>query len=548
MGMFLTQSLMRSILLCLLALLTIGRADTEPYDFILRGGRIVDGTGNPGFHADVAVKGGRIAAIGKITGTAKQEWNVSGLVVAPGFIDVHTHAEDVDDQPLAENFLRMGVTTLVLGNCGSSALNVGEFLQQLEAQTTSPNVATLVGHGTVRARAMRGSFARPPTDAELAQMKTSVQRAMDDGALGLSTGLIYTPGVFAKTEELVELARIAGAADGIYATHQRSEAGEIFDSLQEIVRIGREAKVRVQISHLKLSGPANWGQTEKVLGVIEAARAEGIDITQDQYPYTASSTGISQLIPDSMKDGGRARFLERLADPAAKCTAISEMKEMLIKRQSPDFSYAVIASYITNPALNGLTVKEAAARLRGGDTLDDQIETVFDIERNGGASGIFHGMNEADLEAFLRHPNTMVASDSGVRRLHADMPHPRGYGTAARLLGTYVRDKKVLRLEDGIRRLTSLPAHTFRLKQRGELREGNIADITVFDPQTVADRSTYGDPHHYSIGFRYVFVNGTLVVENDRHTGARPGVVLRREGTKAPPKVPPPSAPAIERR
>ncbi|MDB6174952.1 MAG: D-aminoacylase [Chthoniobacteraceae bacterium] len=500
----------------------------EPYDFVLRKGRIIDGTGNPAIHADLAVKEGRIATIGKVAGHGKQEWDVSGLVVAPGFIDVHTHAEDVEDRPLAENFLHMGVTTLILGNCGTSALNIGGFFKNMEALTFSPNIATLVGHGTIRSRAMRGSSQRPPTEAELEQMKALVHQGMKEGALGLSTGLIYMPGVFAKTEEIIELAKVASADDGIYATHQRSESGEIFNSLNEIITIAREARIRVEISHLKLSGPANWNQADKVLELIESARAEGLDITEDQYPYTASSTGMSQLVPDNIKEGGHARFLERLGNAEAKAKCFEEMKATLNKRKSPDYSYAVIASYKADPSLNGLNIAQASEKTRGGSSIDEQIETVLEIEKKGGASGIFHGMSDADLETFMRHPNTMFASDSGVRRLNADVPHPRGYGTNARVLGTYVREKKVLRLEDAIRRMTSLPATTFHLTDRGQLREHAMADIAVFDPETVADNSTYKDPHHYATGFKYVFVNGVLVIENDKHTGARPGMILRR--------------------
>lgn len=503
-------------------------ASAHDYDFILRGGRIVDGTGNPSFHADVAVKDGKIAAIGRITGQAQREFDASKLVVAPGFIDVHTHAEDIDEQPLAENFLRMGVTTLVLGNCGSSTLNVGEYFAQLEKVTISPNVATLIGHGTVRLRAMHGSFLRPPTDAELEEMKRLVARAMDDGAVGLSTGLIYAPGVFARTEEIIELAKVAGAANGIYATHQRSEAAKIFESLEEIFTIARGAHMRAQISHLKLSGPANWGKAGQVLEAIEKARAEGLDITQDQYLYTASSTGLSQLIPDRMKEGGRTKFLERLEVVETKAEIVAEMKEKLIERQSPDYAYVTIASHKADPTLNGLSVPEAARQRRGSDGLDDQIEMILEIERNGGATAVFHGMSDADLETFARHPNTMFASDSGVRRFQVDVPHPRGYGNNARLLGVYVRERKVLRLEDAIRRMTSLPAQTFRIEQRGEVRPGDWADLVVFDPESIIDHATYKDPHHYATGCKYVFVNGVLVIENDAHTGARPGKTLRQ--------------------
>jgi N-acyl-D-amino-acid deacylase len=518
-----------AVLVCAgFALASAARADEPAFDFILRNGRVADGTGNPAFHADVGVKNGRIAAIGKLKGTTAYDFDVSGLIVAPGFIDVHTHAEDVDDQPLAENFLRMGVTTLVLGNCGSSALNIGQYFQQLETVSTSPNVATLVGLGTVRRRAMNGSFDRPPTPEELEAMRALVRRGMEDGAVGVSTGLIYLPGVFAKTEEIIELAKVAAPYDAVYATHQRSESREIFKSLEEIFRIAREAGIRAEVSHIKLSGPSAWHQAEKVIAAIEQARAEGLDITQDQYGYTASSTGISQLIPDAMKEGGREKYLERLANPEVKAAMIQQMKETLQKRKSDDYSYAVIASYRKDPTFNGLNIVEAAMKMRGAATIDDQVETILEVEKNGGASGVFHGMSDTDLEMFMKHPNTMFASDSGVRKLGQDVPHPRGYGNNARILGTYVREKKVLRMEDAIRKMTSLPATTFRLAERGELRPGYWADIVVFDPATIADHSVYKDPHHFSTGFRFVFVNGAAVVHNDQHTGARPGKVLRR--------------------
>ena len=278
------------------------------FDLIIRHGRVVDGTGNPAFFADVAVKDGRIAALGKISGEAHMEIDAAGLTIAPGFIDVHTHAEEIDEQPLAENFLRMGVTTLVLGNCGSSVLDVGDFFRRLEATNISPNVATLIGHGTVRGKAMGGSFMRPPTSEELEQMKAIVQQAMKEGAVGISTGLIYLPGAFAKTEEIIELARVAASFDGIYASHMRSESDEIFQALDEVFRIAREAGIHAEVSHIKLSGKSNWGQTAKVIAAIERARAEGLDITQDQYVYTASSTGISHLVPEKYREG-RARRL-----------------------------------------------------------------------------------------------------------------------------------------------------------------------------------------------------------------------------------------------
>jgi N-acyl-D-amino-acid deacylase len=514
-----------SLISVLSAVLFISSLVAADYDLLLRGGRVVDGTGNPASFADVAVKDGRIVGVGKIDGTAKREVDAAGRIVCPGFIDVHTHAEEIDELPLAENFVRMGVTTIVLGNCGSSKLDVGNFFKRLEATNISVNVATLVGHGSVRSRVMGGSFMRPPTEEELGKMKELVREAMKDGAVGLSTGLIYLPGTFAKTEEIIELAKVAAEHDGIYASHMRSESDEIFDALNELFRIAREAKIRAEISHIKLSGKQSWGEHEKVIEAIERARAEGLDITQDQYAYTASSTGISQLIPEHAREGGK--FKERIADPAQKAKIIAEMKEKLSKGKRADYSYAMIADYKENRSLNGLNIVEATRKVRGSDSIDEQIELILEIQKNGGASGVFHGINEDDLRAFLRHPNTLIACDSGVRKWQEGVPHPRGYGNNARVLGRYVRELKVLRLEEAIRRMTSLPASTFRLRERGSVREGDWADIIVFDADKVRDNATFKEPHQYATGFDHVFVNGVEVVANDGHTGARLGRVLR---------------------
>ncbi|MGI8965324.1 MAG: N-acyl-D-amino-acid deacylase family protein [Limisphaerales bacterium] len=506
-------------------ILTAFSARTEMYDVILRHGKIADGTGQPIYSGDVAIKDRHIAAIGTVLGDAKKELDIKGFLVAPGFIDVHTHAEEIDELPLGENFGRMGVTTIVLGNCGGSVAHVGEFFSKLEQIKISPNVATLIGHGTVRGKIMGGSFMRPPTEDELSKMKMLVEQGMKEGAVGLSTGLIYLPGVYAKTEEIIELAKVASAYDGIYATHQRSESDEIFKSLEEIFRIAREAKIPAEISHIKLSGKSNWGQTAEVIAAIEKARATGLQITQDQYAYTASSTTLSQLIPDAAKEGGK--FSERISDPDRKGKIIAEMKETLRKRGNKNYAYAVIASNKYDKSLNGLDVAKAAQKKFGSSSLDSQINLIFEIEKNGGATGVFHGMSETDLEHFMEHTNTMFASDSGVRKFNESVPHPRGYGNNARILARYVREKKILKLEEAIRKMTSLPAKTFQLQNRGELREGNWADLVVFDPTTVQDNATYNDPHHYATGFKYVFVNGVMVVENDEHTGAKPGMPLR---------------------
>jgi N-acyl-D-amino-acid deacylase len=496
------------------------------YDLVLRNGRVIDGTGNPARFVDVAVKDGRIAAVGRISGNAASELDARGLIVAPGFIDVHTHAEDIDDLPRGENFVRMGVTTLVLGNCGGSVRNVGELFRRIEATNVSPNIATLIGHGTVRGRAMGGDFDRAPTAEELERMKESVEQAMKDGAVGLSTGLIYLPGTFAKMDEIIALAKVVAKHNGIYASHMRSESAEIFQALDELFRISREGGLHAHISHIKLSGKANWGQPDKVLTAIERARAEGLDITQDQYGYAASSTSIGTLIPKKYREGGK--FGENYTNTQTRAQMVEEMKSRRERGGAEDYSYAFVASYRHDKSLNGLNVAQAAKKLRGSDSLSAQIETILEIQKNGGASAVFHSMNEQDLQKFMQHPNTMFASDSGVRRFGEGVPHPRGYGNNARILARYVRDLRVLRLEDAIRRMTSLPATTFGIRNRGLVREGCWADLVVFDPTKVQDNATFAAPHQYATGFAHVFVNGVEVVKHDEHTGAKPGKPVRR--------------------
>lgn len=511
------------LLLTLLATHLAGRA--EEYDLVLVGGRVIDGTGNPARSADIAIKAGRIAAIGRPGTNATEVVDVSGLIVAPGFIDVHTHAENILTHPAARNFIRMGVTTLVLGNCGSSEVNVPRFFERVALTNPAVNVATLIGQGSVRSQVMGGSFMRPPTSDELRRMKLLVRRAMEAGALGMSTGLIYLPGTFSQPEELIELARVVGEFGGLYASHMRNEGDDILPALEELFTVAREAGVPAQVSHLKLGGRNNWGRTTEVLAAIEAARAAGLDITQDAYAYTASSTGVSSLIPDEARAGGK--FKERMADAGERAKVLAQMRERAEERGG-DFSYAVIASYEFDPRLNGLTIAEAARRTRQSDSIEAQIDVILEIELNGGAAGVFHSMNEDDLRVFLRQPNTMIAADSSVRTWQHGVPHPRGYGNNARVLGRYVREERLLSLEDAVRRMTHLPATTLRLKDRGLLREGAWADIAVFDAEKIQDHATFEKPHQYATGFRLVLVNGQKVIEDDQPTAARPGMVVRR--------------------
>lgn len=500
------------------------------YDLVIRNGRLIDGTGAPAVEGDLAIRSGRIVAIGVVEGSGRIEIDARGRVVAPGFLDVHTHAEDITELPFAENFIRMGVTTLVTGNCGSSKTDIGAFFESLRETGIVPNVATLVGHNSVRMEVMAGSFDRAPSAMELERMCTMVDRAMRDGAVGLSTGLIYPPGIFAKTGEIITLAKTAAAHGGIYASHLRHENYRILEALAELVDVARGAGIPAQVSHIKLSGPAAWGRAEEVLDFLDRARRDGIEVNQDQYVYTAASAGVGSRIPEDALEGGRERFRERLADPVRKAAIVADMRAALERSGQSDYGFVVIADFEPDRRINGKTIVDAAMMLRGSDTIGDQIETLLDLEARGGAQAVFHGIHEEDLRRFLSDPHTMIGSDSGIRRFGEGVPHPRGYGNHARVLGRYVRELKLLTIEEAVRRMTSLPARTFRIGDRGELRVGAFADVAIFDPQEVADPATFEEPHQYAIGFGDVIVNGVPVIRAGKRTGARPGVPVRRAG------------------
>ncbi|HET7538150.1 MAG TPA: D-aminoacylase [Candidatus Didemnitutus sp.] len=517
-------SLLRLVLL--LPLLTL-LARAQEFDLVIRHARLIDGTGAPAVAGDLAIRGEQIAAVGKFPGKGRTEIDAAGRVVAPGFIDVHTHSEDITELPLAENFLRMGVTTIITGNCGFSKVDIAEFFRDIETTKVAINIGTLIGQGAVHLQVIGGGFARPPTAAELDQMRALVDRAMQDGAVGLSTGLIYIPGAFTKTEELVALAKVAAARGGIYTSHMRHENAQIVEALEEVATVAREAHIPAEVSHIKLSSPAAWGRAQEIVAWLDRARASGLAITEDQYVYTAASTSIGSLIDSEFREGGNEKFRERLADPEMKARMITKMKDSIVQGQRGDYAYAVIANFDADPTLNGKNIREAAKILRGSDTLDDQIETILDIHARGGALGVFHGMNEDDLQVFLRQPLTMIASDGGLERFGQGVPHPRGYGNNARVLGRYVRELKLLTLEDAVRKMTTLPAQTFHLGNRGILKAGAVADVVIFDPATVGSTSTFTDPHHYAVGFSDVIVNGTPVIRDGALTGARPGKPVR---------------------
>lgn len=516
-------------LLGLLFISTLSFAQ-QHFDIIVKNGKIIDGTGNPWFYGDVGIVKNKIVKVGDLSRSkATKIIDATGLIVAPGFIDVHTHIEgDEKKTPTADNFIYDGVTTVITGNCGSSNTNIKKYFAQLDSIKLSVNVATLVGHNTVR-EAVLGEAAVAPNPTQLKQMETIVDKAMRDGAVGISTGLIYTPGVYSKTDEVVALAKVAAKYKGVYTSHMRNETDKIFDAIAEAIDIGRQAKMPVEISHFKVGLP-NWNKSPEMIAMVEAARAEGLDVTVDQYPYTASSTTLNVIIPEWLLDGGRDSAIKKLADTAIHHKVVDEMIKDMARRGRPHFDYAVVAQCLAEPAYNGKSIAQINVLQGRPATIPDEIETILDIVKIGGATMVFHGQNEADVENILRYPLTMVASDSGIRLFNSGVPHPRGYGSNARVLAYYVRQKNSIRLEDAIRKMTSLPAQKFNLTDRGLLQDGRFADIVVFDAATVQDQSTFEQPHAYSTGFKYVLVNGQLTVDNFKHIGTRKGVILHGAG------------------
>lgn len=498
-------------------------------DLLIRNAKIIDGTGNSWYHGDLAVKDGRILQTGRLpsTLTAKRTIDAGGLVAAPGFIDVHTHIEGDDLKiPTADNFIHDGVTSVITGNCGSSHTDLGKYFFQLDSMKLSINVGSLIGHNDVR-RTVMGSTDRAPSAEEQQKMEAVVEKAMKDGAVGLSTGLIYLPGLYARTAEVVGMAKVAAKYGGVYATHMRNEGDAVEAAINEALTIGREAAIPVEISHFKIGGKQNWGRSKVTVAMVEKARKEGLDVTIDQYPYTASSTSLRTMLPDWALSGGTDSITYRLKEPSIRRRIADEMVRLYKRRKLKHLDYAVVAYYKADTTLNGKNIKEINQLKGKRSRLKEEVNTVLDLLAQGNAGMVFHGMSEEDVKYIMQYPFNMFASDASIREYNVGVPHPRGYGTNARVLGKYVREEGVLRLEEAIRRMTSLPAQKFRLQHRGLLLPGYAADIVIFDPNTVKDLSTYTAPHQYSTGFQYVFVNGQLTLENGRHTGVRNGVILK---------------------
>lgn len=521
----------RRLLLLLLSLLfacpAVARAQGPrrarvAVDLLIGGGKVVDGSGREPRRADVGLRGDRIVFVGDAARAgvrAARTIRAEGLVVAPGFIDPHTHTLEDLSNPARKanvNYLTQGVTTVFTGNDGGGPFRVAETLAAWRRSGIGTNAALLVGHGTVRQQVLGMSDAAP-TPAQLARMKELVGRAMDEGAFGLSTGLYYAPGSFARTEEVVELSRVVAAAGGVYDSHMRDESSYsigLVGSVEETIRIGREAGIPVHISHIKALGVDVWGQSEEVIRLIRRARAEGIEVTADQYPYTASGTSITAaLVPRWAEAGGAEELRKRIEDPAVRPRLVAEMEANLKRRGG---AQSLLITTARDRALVGRTLEEVARR-RGLSP----VETAIEIARNGGAALASFNMSEQDVENFMRQDFVATGSDGSTG-------HPRKYGTFPRKLREYVYHKKLLTLQAAVRAATSLTAETFRLPERGLLRVGYFADVIVFDEATIADRATYEQPELLSVGMRYVIVNGRVVVEEGKYNGTLAGRALSK--------------------
>jgi len=535
-------------------------AAAPQYDVVIRHGTVYDGTGKPGVVEDVAIAGDRIAARGALDrAQGRQDVDATGLAVAPGFIDMLNHAETaLIADGRSQSGIRQGVTLSVFGESSMGPLSesmkadmkarqgdikfditwttLGEYLDMLAAHGISTNVASFVSASTVRVNEI-GYDNRPPTAEQLDRMRAHVRRAMREGAMGLTTALIYTPAVFAKTDELVELAKVASESGGMYIAHMRSEGNRLLEAIDETLTIAREANIRAEIYHLKAAGQSNWSRLGDAIAKIEAARTSGLAITADMYTYTAGSTGLDAAMPPWVQEGGYNAWATRLRDPAIRARVRKDMItpgdewENLLLAAGGEGTLLV---GFKNEALRGYAGKTLAdvAQLRGTSLPDTAMDLV--VEDGSRVQVVYFLMSEDNVKRQIQLPWVSFGSDASSMAPEGvfvkTSTHPRAYGNFARLLGKYVRDEHVIPVEEAIRKLTSLPADTLTISERGRLATGMFADVVVFDPKTIADRATYHQPHQYATGVRDVWVNGVRVLKGGEHTGATPGRVVRGPG------------------
>lgn len=514
-------------------------ADITSFDTVLEGGSVWKGWGSSPLVADIGIRGDRIVAIGDLSGSdAKQRIAVDGLAVVPGFIDIHSHAvrgsrknSGIFRHPDAENYIRQGVTTVIGGPDGGSDLSIGKLLSDFENTPASINFGTFIGHNTVRIAVM-GREDRSPTVKELEAMRQLVKTAMLEGAYGLSSGLKYIPGAYSESSEVVELAKVAGQYDGIYISHMREEGLELIKSVKETIRIGEEADLPAQITHHKVMGVEMWGSSMESLALVDAANARGVDVSSDQYPYAASSTGISVLFPAWSLAGPREVQMARLNDPVTRARIKEGIVYNLIHdRGGDDPSRVAIADCEWDPSLNGKNFAEVLQERGQAVNMDAAAELALEIHENGGCFGVFHAMSEEDVARIMQHPRTMIASDGGIHVPGEGVPHPRNYGTFARVLAHYVRDTQTLSTGEAIYKMSKFPAQRIGLHDRGRIQVGAMADIAVMDLDKIQDHASFENPHQYATGVRHVLVNGELVLKDGEKTGKRPGRALRSRQT-----------------
>ena len=514
------------------------QAQAPRYDVVIKNARVVDGTGSPWFRADIGLRADTITTIARqIDAPSGRTIDAAELVVAPGFIDLHVHAFGVVgdslsnfpivEVPTADNYVRQGVTTLMAGPDGGSPVPLRPAFDHIAKIGVTPNVGSFIGHGSIR-QAVMGNVDRAPTPQELGRMRDMVRAGLHDGAFGLSTGLFYVPAIFSKTDEVIELAKVSAAMGGIHISHMRDEAKGVVDSVRETIEIGEKGGLPTQVTHHKAIGKPVWGKTVDTLRLIDDARARGVDATLDVYPYTASSTAIqSALMPAWAREGEQTEVLKRVRDPATRRRILLETIQLLREERGGGDAHNVQLSRCDwNPALAGKRLDEVSVERGKTTSLEDAADTALWIVEHGGCGGIYHAIEEADIQRILKHPASMIASDGSVVVFGRANPHPRSYGTFVRVLGRYARDLKVLSLEEAIRKMTSFPAQRIGLTDRGVLREGMKADLVMFDPATVRDMATFERPHQYAEGVSMVVINGQVVFEKGAMTPARPGRVL----------------------
>ena len=519
-------------LTALMLVAALGASAQQPrYDLLIAGGTVIDGTGAPRYRADVGISGDRVVLVSRRAiprQRARRVIDATGRIVSPGFIDLHAHLEPLPEMPGARSAVTQGVTTALGGPDGSAPWPLAAYMSARQSQGIGINVAYLVGHNTVRTEVM-GTANRAPTADELARMRTMVSRGMGDGAFGISTGLRYVPGTYSTIDEVVTLSQAAADSGGIYTSHLREEGLGLLGGVGEAIEIGRRAHIPIVLTHHKAVGQQMWGKSVTTLAMLDSARRAGVDVMADVYPYTATHTGISILIPSWALADGDTAFARRVADPVLRDSiARAIVFNILNDRGGGDLRRVQFSRVAWDRTLEGKTLADWAKRRTLAPTPENGAALVIEAQRNGGANAIYHVLDEADVRRIMQHPQVMIASDGRLSTPGDGHPHPRAYGTFPRVLGHYVRSERVLTLEQAVHKMSGMPAARLGLKDRGVLRDGAAADVVVFSASTIADRATFDAPHQYATGIDAVIVNGVPAVLNGKYQDARSGRVLRR--------------------